>query len=157
MAKTSDKNINLKKQELENEINEYVEMFNSICLQIGDLLTSEFPRNKNINICNDVVSNLIKKKPKETISVFLMKVYIDDKYRIAIENGDESFFKKSDHNHFTGNDQDQMNAILNFRECWDELSQQSQKQIKDGMKTLVNICELYVDLNDDLNKIKQSK
>ena len=58
-------------------------------------LASEFPKNRDINICHDVISDVAKKKPSEPISIFLVNIYANDEYRIPILESDENFFKNS--------------------------------------------------------------
>lgn len=155
--KTRDKKTLLKeKNELEEKIKDYIGMFNNICDRIGSHLVSEFPKNRDINICHDVISDVVKKKPSEPISIFLVNIYANDEYRIPILESDEKFFKNSNHEEFVGNDKDSLDAMLNFRKCWDDMNSDSHEFIKEAMKTLVDLCEIYIEAKDDLNKTKKS-
>jgi hypothetical protein len=80
-------------KELTQEINGYVEMFNSVCKQIGSHLLSKFPKNRNIHIYNDVVQDVIKKKPAEPISIFVVNVWANDDYKDSILASNEKFFR----------------------------------------------------------------
>lgn len=145
-----------KEKELIKEINEYVEMFNSIGKQIGSHLMSQLPKNKDIHIYNEAVCNLIKQKPNEPISLFVMKVYADDKYRISILNSDEEFFMKHDHDELAGSDQDGSDIISQVKNCWSQLNGESRFFIKEAFKTMVNVCEMYIEKKDDLNTFKKT-
>ena len=57
---------------INKDINDYIGMFNSVCKQIGSHLVAQVPKNKNIHIYNDAVCGIIKNKPSEIISVFIM-------------------------------------------------------------------------------------
>lgn len=144
-----------KKQEYEEQVNNCVDIFNTICQKIGEHLTSEFPGNRDLNIYNDVVNNVIKKNPTEAISIFLVNIYSDDKYRESILDGDEKFFIKNNHNALAKNDKDAVQAIFNFQSCWGKMNVESKTLVKDSMKALVNICETYLEAKDELNKLKK--
>jgi hypothetical protein len=130
-------------------------MFNDVCVRIGSHLTSEFPNNLNINICHKAIIDIIEKKITEPISIFIINIYANDKYRTAILKSDEAFFKNNNHEKFTGNDKESIDAILNFRDCWDSMNSDSHEFIKEAMKILINLCEMYIDAKDDLNKISK--
>jgi hypothetical protein len=146
-----------KESELSKEINEYVEMFNSVCKQIGSHLLSQVPKNRDIHIYNEAVCNLIKDKPNEAISLFVTKVYADDKYRKSILKGDENFFMKHDHDELAGNDPDGSDIITQVKNCWSQLNGESKQFIKEAFKTMINVCEIYIAKKDDLYQFKKNK
>jgi hypothetical protein len=139
---------------LTEEINKFVNMFNSVCKQMGIHMLGKFPKERNICIYNDIISNIVKKKPEEPISIFLMKVWANDKYKNSIITSDEEFFTNGNHSDLTQGDQDNVNMLFQFREYWEKLGQDSKIYIKKAMITLVNICDAYVESNDELNKLK---
>lgn len=144
-------------KELMEEINNYTDMFNSVCKQIGSHLLSQVPKNRNIRIYNEAVCDIIKKKPSEPISIFVVKVYADDNYRNSILESNEEFFTKNDHSDLAGDAKDSADIISQVKECWNELNKDSKFFIKEAFKTLVNLCDIYVEKKDDLNKDRSAR
>jgi hypothetical protein len=144
-----------KEKEIKQQMDNYVEMFNSVCKQVSSHLSNKFPNNRNIHIYGDVVNDVMKKKPKEPISIFIDKVYSNDKYRDSILEGNESFFRNSDHKDLTQHDESGTEVLFQFQSCWDDLNKESRHFIKEAMKTLVNLCDVYIEQLDDLNKLKR--
>jgi hypothetical protein len=142
-------------KELNKDINDYVEMFNSVCNQIGAHLVAQVPKNRNIHIYNEAVGNIIKNKPSEPISVFVLKVYADTDYRESILNSNEHFFMQNDHTELAGDDKDSSNIITQVKSCWGELNKDSRFFIKEAFKTLIKICGKYIEAKDDLNQLKK--
>jgi hypothetical protein len=143
--------------ELTEEINNYVEMFNTICKQLGEHLLSKFPKNRDIHIYNDVVSDVIKKKPVETISIFIKQIYANDAYRVSILESDEKFFRHNDHSELTKGDKDSVGILTQLQSCWDNLNGESKHYIMEAMNTLIEVCDSYVENKDELNKLKKAK
>lgn len=146
-----------KEREIENQINNYVEMFNAVCKQVAGHLLGKFPNNRNIHIYNDVITDIMKKKPQEPISVFVLNIYANDKYKDSILAGDDNFFRNNDHKDLTSKDESGAEVLFQFQSCWDELNKDSRHFIKEAMKTLVNLCDVYIEQKDELNKLKKKK
>jgi hypothetical protein len=144
-----------KEKELAHEIDEYVDMFNSVCKQIGNHLLSKFPKNRNIHIYNDVVCDIIKKKPAEPISIFVINIWANDEYKESIMESNEHFFMDNDHEELTGSDKDSSDILSQVKSCWGDLNEESKFFIKEAFKTLINLCDAYVEKKDDLNKLKK--
>ena len=144
---------NIIMEELTAEINNCVNMFNSICKGICSHLLSKFPKNKNIIIYHNVVCDIIVKKPKEVISVFLVNAYSNDAYRESILASNEKFFEQSNLEDITGSDKDNVDVLSQIKACWSQLNKDSKHFIKESMKTLIKICDLYVNKKDDLNNL----
>jgi len=144
-------------KELIEDINNYTDIFNSLCKDIGSHLLSQVPKNRNIRIYNDAVCDVIKKKPSEPISIFVVKVYADDNYRNSILESNEEFFTNNDHSDLAGNTKDSADIISQVKECWNELNKDSKSYIKKAFKTLIQLCDMYVEKKDDLNKLKSSR
>jgi hypothetical protein len=142
-------------KELTQEINEYVEMFNSVCKQIGSHLLSKFPKNRNIHIYNDVVQDIIKKKPSEPISIFVVNIWANDEYKDSILESNEQFFMENDHEELTGTNKSNSDILSQVKSCWGQMNDESKYFIKEAFKTLINLCEMYVEKKDDLNKLKK--
>jgi hypothetical protein len=144
-------------KELTQEINGYVEMFNSVCKQIGSHLLSKFPKNRNIHIYNDVVQDVIKKKPAEPISIFVVNVWANDDYKDSILASNEKFFMENEHEELTGSDKSNSDILSQVKSCWGEMNDESKYFIKEAFKTLVNLCDVYVEKKDDLNAMKRKR
>jgi hypothetical protein len=144
-------------KELTQEINGYVEMFNSVCKQIGSHLLSKFPKNKNIHIYNDVVQDIIKKKPSEPISIFVVNIWANDDYKDSILESNEKFFMENKHEELTGSDKSNSDILSQVKSCWGDMDDESKYFIKEAFKTLVNLCEVYVEKKDDLNIMKRKR
>lgn len=123
---------------------QYIEMFNSITNGIGNHLLSKFSKNQKIIIYNNVICNMIKEKPTEIISLFIVNVYNNELYRTSILESDDSFFIKNELSELTKSEQNKIDVLSFIRECWKELNNESKKFIKESMKTLVKLCELYL-------------
>lgn len=144
-----------KEKELQEEINEYVEAFNSLCEQIGAHLLTQLSNSKDIRIYNEVVCDLIKKKPNEPISVFIMNIYANDKYRMSILNSDEDFFMKHDHDELAGDDPEGAGIISQVKNNWSKLNKNSRSYIKEAFITIIELCKIYIERKDDLNGLKK--
>lgn len=144
-------------KELTQEINGYVEMFNSVCKQIGSHLLSKFPKNRNIHIYNDVVQDIIKKKPAEPISIFVVNIWANDDYKDSILESNEKFFMENEHEELTGSDKSNSDILSQVKSCWGDMNDESKYFIKEAFKTLVNLCDVYVEKKDDLNVMKRKR
>jgi len=130
----------------------YINMFNSICKQVGNHLLSKFPTDKSFNIYNEILNEFIKIKPQEPISIFIKKVYAKDEYRSSIVSMNDDFFTNSSHDHLTKNKESRVEALFHFKYCWGILNDESKNFIKQAMKTLVDICEIYILYKSEQNK-----
>ena len=92
-------------KDLRKDINNYTDMFNTVCKDIGSHLVREVPKNRKIHIYNKVVCDLMEKKQEEAISVFLTEVYDKEDYRKSILEADENFFINNDHADLAGTEQ----------------------------------------------------
>jgi hypothetical protein len=144
-----------KEREIIEQIDNYVEMFNSVCKQVSGHLLNKFPNNRNIHIYGDIVNDVMKKKPKEPISIFVRDIYSNDKYRDSILERNETFFRHNDHKDLTTKDESGSEVLFQFQSCWDDLNKESRNFIKEAMKTLINLCDVYIEQFDELNKLKK--
>ena len=142
---------------LTDELNNYIKMFNEICKRVGEHLLSKFPKNRDIHIYNEVVSDVMKKKPTEPISIFIKKIYANDSYRKSILESDEKFFRHNDHEDLTGGDENSVGILSQLQSCWDKLNDESKFFVMEAMKTLIEVCDLYIENKDELNKLKKHK
>jgi hypothetical protein len=141
--KTKD-NLIKKRDQFQKEMNNLTSMFNAISEGIGKRLVAEFPGNRDLVIYNQIITSIIKKKPLEPISIFMVHIYGNDKYREAILNEDEKFFKSSRHENLTSSDEDKIKAMFQFQSCWDKTGDELKKIIKSSMKKLVEIAGDYI-------------
>lgn len=130
-----------------------VNIFNSLCIKIGEHLLSEFPKNMELFIYDDIVRKVIKKNHEEPISLFLIHVFQNKQYRQAIMDSDENFFKSNRHDNLTSSDEDRIKAMFQFKSCWNEMNDESKNYIKAAFKKMVELCDTYLNTKCDQNKI----
>ena len=121
-----------------------IDMFNTLIDNIGTLLASDFPNDQTVCTYSSIVSNIIKTKPLEPISLFIVNVYKNDKYREYIIQGNDKFFLNSDHKDVTNNDESMVQKMFQFKTCWTKLSYDNKDYIKNVMKTLIQITTQYI-------------
>lgn len=138
-----------KRDQFQKEMNNLASMFNAISEGIGKRLVAEFPANRDLVIYNQIVTGIIKKKPFEPISIFMVHIYGNDQYREAILNADEKFFRSSRHENLTSSDEDRIKAMFQFQSCWDKMSDELKKIVKTSMKKLVEISGDYILVKGD--------
>jgi len=136
-----------------NNLQTCIEMFNTLITDIGTLLANDFPNDHTICTYSSLVSNIITTKPLEPISMFIMNVYQNDKYREYIMHGNDKFFVNNDHNDVTNNDEKMIQTMFQFKTCWKQLSNDNKDYIKNIMKTLVQISTQYIIEKDNGNTI----
>lgn len=140
--------------EIISEIDEYIIMFNTICGDIGKHLIEVNKNNTNIKLYNTVLQGVIKFKKDEVISKFLKHIYTNDLYRISILEMDETIFTRGDLSDLTKHASSGVEIMELLRDCWSTLTDNSKKYIKEAMKTLIEICALYVNKKVELKNIK---
>jgi hypothetical protein len=136
-------------------LNNCVCIFNSLCVKIGEHLISEFPKNFDLFIYNDIVQKVIKKNPDEPINIFLVHIFNNATYRKAIMDSDENFFKSNRHDNLTSSDEDRIKAMFQFKSCWNEMNEMSKEYVKEAFKKMVRLCNTYLDNQCNSNKIKK--
>jgi len=132
-------NINIK-------INSCISMFNITAERIGKHLVNEFPGNLHLYSYDSIVTSIIRKNPRSPIDLFADHIFTNDKYRQAILDGDENFFKENRHENLTSSDEDRIKAMFQFKSCWGEMSDASKEYVKRSMTQLVIICGQYIEL-----------
>lgn len=130
-----------------------VKTFNGLAIEIGILLKKEFPKETDIKTYNNIVPELVKINPVEPISLFIDKVYVIDKYRHSIKDGNDDFFIGDDHEEITKGDKDNIRRMFQFKSCWKNLKPDTQQTIKDIMAVLVDLTAKYIEEKDNGNQI----
>lgn len=154
IIKNLEEDCNKKLGKINKNLQQCVDMFNIMINEIGNLLIREFPNDMSIKMYYGVLDNIIKLKPLEPISLFIVHVYGNkNNYKKEILNGNDSFFMKDDHKNVIGNDSDKIMALFQFKSFWNKLSNECKEYIKNVMKTLIQICDQYIISKDDGNKI----
>lgn len=153
-----EKQLNKVKEQSESKIEICVSMCNTIMTDISQLVSSEFPNDRSLGTYAGVINNMIKTRPLEPISNFLIYVYKDDNYRNNILAGNDNFFLSNNHSKVLNGDQQKANMMFQFKTCWNEMTPTLQSYIKQSMMTLVRIAEQYIlskgaimDINDMLS------
>ncbi len=142
---------------INEELDEYVSMFNNLCEQIGLELVKKIHNNPEISMYHNLVVSVMKVKKKELISTFLLHIYNNDKYRIPILNLDETIFLKGNLDDLTSNGENGVQIMILLRNSWGSLDSLSKEYFKESLKMLVEICDLYIEKQIELNKLKSKK
>lgn len=130
-----------------------INMFNSLGQEISDLLLREFPNDTSLYTYDSVIKEILKKNPAEPISLFILYIYKNDEYRQGFIDGDDTFFLENDHAKVLEGNQKHIKKILKFKSYWGKLDTDSKDFIKDVMKTLIDVCKIYIQNKDDGNKL----
>lgn len=137
----------MSKQNIQNKLNKCANMFNTIIVDVGELIKKEFP-NQFTEMYVSFLKSIAQEKPFEPISIFIKYVYMNDKYKKCLYDGDENFFLNfNDEYSFSEGEStlDQcVDMIFKFRNEWTRLSNDHKTYIKQCMKTLIDITDKYV-------------
>jgi esterase/lipase len=131
----------------------FIGMFNSLITEISKLLSREFPNDQTLYTYSNVIPEITSTKPMELISIFILNVYGNDKYRKYIIDGDDKFFLLDDYKHITGSDKNNIQMMFQFKNYWKKLDENNRNFIKTAMKTMVDLSAQYIEKKDDGNKI----
>jgi len=134
----------MNKNQINEEINECVDNFNTICMKISNHFSTKFPKDLEVDVYKTAVMDFIKKKPREPISLFIKNVYANDKYRESIMSSNENFFTNNNFDNLTQNDQSKMDIMHQIKSYWTKLSGNSRKFIFGALQMLIDICECYI-------------
>ena len=105
-----------------------------------------------------MIHDLIKKKPEEPIAYFTKFVYRDDEYREKLLDGDEDFFMEHSWDDIPNMEEQIIKKIFDFKELWVELNKEDKNTIKGIMKGFIVLCEKYIfALDDEMQKNKFRK
>lgn len=137
---------------LKSKKNDLIESFNKIAINMITHLGNEF-KDSIFHKNKTMIKNFFKFKPNDVIVMFIYYVYSYDEYRQKIKNGDEKFFMEQSYN-------DAKNAgyeirIFEFKDIWLRMDEKCKLIVKDSMRMMIEHCELYVSLTDDINKLKK--
>jgi hypothetical protein len=130
-------------------------MCNSILLDIAQIVTKEFPNDKMLGTYASVINNMIKLKPLEPISNFLIHVYKNDDYRKNILAGNDNFFLAHNHSKILNGSDDKISMMFQFKSCWKDMNSELKDYIKKTMITLVRVAEQYIVSKGDIMDINQ--
>lgn len=133
------------------------EIFNDTCLKVSSTLLSEITRDSNLEIYNGIVKKTMESKPDEIISIFIVHIYSDKKYRDAILRSDEDFFKNGNHENFTSSDNDRIKAMFDIKDYWKQLSKGAKNTIKSLFIKMIQICTMKIGCKCKLNWLRSLK
>jgi hypothetical protein len=139
-----------KKQSTQQKINACVSMFNTVMCDMANSLTKNLPNDQTISIYSGVVQNIVKTKPNEIISLFLMNVYKNDEYRENLLALNDNFFLNTDYSNLPASVRINMDMVFQFKKSWNLINVELQTFIKQSMCSLVKICDQYVQSKGDL-------
>ena len=137
---------------LKSKKSDIIDSFNKIAINMITHLGKEF---KDSIFCKNsmMIKNFFKFKPNDVIVMFIYYVYSYDDYRQKIKLGDDTFFMKQTYD-------DAKNAgyeirIFEFKDIWMRMDDKTKLIVKESMKMMIEHCELYVEITDDINKLKK--
>ncbi len=123
-----------------------IEIFNSILVTITDTVHNDFSDDIVLSMYNKSIKYIISSSPKEPISLFLLHIYRNDRYRTSILNKDDNFFLDTNYDGITNNDNNKIQQMLKFKAYWGKMNSDSKEYIKSSMFTLVKICDNYINM-----------
>lgn len=132
-----------------------IDAFNGLALEISSIMRQEFPKDKDAIMGNEFLTELIEINFAEPIGLFINKVYIVDEYRKSIKAGNDDFFLENNHKNVTGGDKYKMNKMFRFKAYWKQIHQDTQMELKDMMKVLIDLTAKYIEIKDDGNQIAE--
>ncbi len=112
--------------------------FNNTLLSLGSQLSIICP-NSIISNNIGIVKNVINRYPEKTIEQFIIHV-LPDKDMIDKEN-DEYFIKKK---YDEINDDNAMNAIMQYKDIWKQLTNKNKQVVISYMKCLCYYAQQYL-------------
>lgn len=149
------KQLNELKDKAQSKTDICVKMCNSILLDIAQTVSTEFPNDKMLGTYASVINNMIKLKPLEPISNFLIHVYKNDDYRKNILAGNDNFFLANNHSKILNGDDNKISMMFQFKSCWKDMDSDLKEYIKKTMITLVRVAEQYIISKGDIIDINQ--
>jgi hypothetical protein len=109
-------------------------------------MRQQFPKDKDTIMGNEFLTELIEMNFAEPIGLFINKVYIVDEYRKSIKAGNDDFFLEN---------KDKMNNMFRFKAYWKQIHLDTQMELKNMMKVLIDLTEKYIEIKDDGNKVAE--
>jgi hypothetical protein len=143
--------------ELNNKISMCVAMCNTLLQNVATTVHNDFPYDPMISTYSSALTDFIKNKPLEPISLFLMHVYANDTYRKNIIAKNESFFMASTYDKVVGSDNKKIEMMFMFKQQWGNMGDELKDYVKDSMATLIEICRQYVEYKGLLSDISKAK
>jgi hypothetical protein len=123
-----------------------IDAFNDLTLEISSIMRQQFPKDKDTIMGNEFLTELIEMNFAEPIGLFINKVYIVDEYRKSIKAGNDDFFLEN---------KDKMNNMFRFKAYWKQIHLDTQMELKNMMKVLIDLTEKYIEIKDDGNKVAE--
>lgn len=139
--------------DINNKMKKCIESFNNVSLELSNTMIKLLPDDKDTMYANKLLTELIKFKPTEPISLFIEKVYSNDEYRRSIKIGDDLFFLEKSHDDITNGNTDKINKLFKFKEYWNDFDIDVKNIIKNMMKVLVNLTAKYIEEMDNGNTV----
>jgi len=119
-----------------------VKVFNEIFFDFVNLVSTTFPNDLDITIAKNKLYAIKKFNPKMIIKIW--KVYITDKYKESIENGDIQYFINKNYDDDIGNIQNSeriMNSINRLREPIKKMEEDKQMLTMNYIQDLSKLSE----------------
>jgi hypothetical protein len=139
-----------KLKELKTKKHDIINKFNTIALNMSDIIGRKFPRSY-FGTYKQTILLLFKEKPKEVIIFFMENIYVNDEYRLKIKKGDDAYFLKQNYEPSDATDTAQ---IFEFKDLWRSLDDNMKSMIKQTMKRMIDYVEEYVKVLSEISTIK---
>jgi hypothetical protein len=124
------------------KINKYVKQFNKTILYIFDLVKS-YHKEGAMDIYENILYEIIKKKENVPITQFINNVYSNDDIRNNILEGNDDFFMNYEIKGM-GVKKQILKKIFDIKKIWFLMSDDDKDFIKKSMLCLVKISDKYI-------------
>lgn len=133
------------------KIEKYINMFNIVLEDMCKVIGSEVKNDVSVGTYVGITLNVVKTKPIEPISLFIVNVSGNIKYKQCILEKDDRFFMTGKPNDIS--EELDINTLFQFRDFWKVLNDDCKDYIKNAMVTLVEIGDKYIIAKDDGYKL----
>ena len=146
-------------QKSEETIENLADTFNTVLINISLMLKKEYKNDIKITLYYTYVENLIQKKKKEAISLFLIHIYKNDEFRQNILEKNDDFFldDSAKYDKIINGDKIKIAKLFEFKNIWVDMNEKLKEYIRNSCITMINISELYIKEKADLHLIHQIK
>ena len=133
------------KQNRSAECIKIIDTFNLVLIKMVDHL-DKYYGDTHMSLIRIILKKMINETPEETISLFLLNVYKNDRYRKNILNQNDAFFlNEIDTVSEDGSaDSETITKLFIFKDKWDMFGIDTKAFIKKTFLVLIKICSKYI-------------
>jgi hypothetical protein len=118
-----------------------VNNFNTYSCTLATFIGNINNKNINFKFYKNEIEKLTRKESVVMIDTFVLNGL---KYEEYIMAGDEEFFLGEKYDNVTGNDDNLMMKVFEFKSIWKKLNQENKTQIINYMQILCQIAKVYL-------------